>query len=225
MTESAFAPPRPERRAARRAAFVLGLLLALAVSAVVAPALLMPALLVGVVLLPTRMAFGLVCRVLLVLRRRRAARVHRSAFDVRVTDAAVLATRLQRADRRFSIALLLLAVIGGGYDLVLTLISEAMSQAGFVSNNTSFLGDLMLALGALGAVPLLLALTAIPVAMVLVVLQIRDRRVLLGEALALERGGDAARRVRRSRLLGAAAFVLWEVIGVAALVAASGYLG
>jgi len=183
------------------------------------PVLAVPALPLVVVLLPIGVLAGLVGRIALTVRRRRAATWPSPADPVRVHAAAVLGMRLRSVDRRFSKALLLLAGVGVALDGAFFALSGVLSAHGFVSNDTSVLGDAMLALGALSADPLLVAVAAIPVSIVIVTLQIRDRDGLIGEARALADGGAAGKRIRSARTLGTASFVVWELLGIAAIVA------
>lgn len=220
------APPRAARRTARVALLAGGLLIAGVSVAVVAPALFIPALLAAIVLIPAGAAIGLAARVVLAIRRR-DAKVHVGEVKIEGQSlaAASFDTRLQRTGRNASIALLVLAVVGGGYDATIGHVMDRLGAAGYVSNNTSFSGNLLLALGWLTATPPILALAAIPVASVLVVRQIRDRQIIAGEAYALATRTGAYRTIRTSRILSDITLGLYEAAAITVIaLAASGAL-
>lgn len=179
------------------------------------------ALLPAVVLVPAGLVYGLISVVVLTARRARARREDDLSAIPAAADAMRFELPIQKVDRMVHVALLLLAVFGGGSVLLLNGYEKALSDQGYVFNNTTPLGNVLLYAGGVESAVLLVALAAIPVAAVLVTKELISKAQLAGEAYALEHRDGAYKRIRTSRILawtntviycGSAAWVIGVVV-------------
>ena len=169
--------------------------------------LLLPLLLIAGLLVPIGVVYGVVIRSMLVVRRRRAAR------SVGPSRPPRFGWRLRRADLVLAVMMLAVAVLGGGFWVV----EGALEAHGFVSNNTSVLGNL-LGVGALELGIVVELLVAIPIAAVNITRQVLDVGLLTEEARVLAVGGVEARRIRAVRMLSWVAYAVCSLGAVGSLV-------